>query len=152
MNGKSLILHVEDDPNDVLLVDLAFRRAGAPFSLRVLPDGEQAIDYLADTQPSDSRSRNPVPTLLLLDVKLPRRSGLEVLAWLRGRDDLRRIPVVMLTSSNQPSDVNRAYDLGANSYLVKPSALEELAEMMRKISHYWLEMNVNPSIPGEEIE
>jgi CheY-like chemotaxis protein len=146
MNGKPIILHVEDDPNDVLLVELAFKKAALSCVLNVVNDGEEAIQYLSATEANGNGQRNPVPTLLLLDVKLPRRSGLEVLAWIRGRDDLRRVPVVMLTSSNQPSDVNRAYDLGVNSYLVKPSALDELVEMVKKLSVYWLEMNVKPVV------
>jgi CheY-like chemotaxis protein len=146
MNGKPIILHVEDDPNDVLLVELAFKKAALSCVLNVVNDGEEAIQYLSATEANDDGQRNPVPTLLLLDVKLPRRSGMEVLAWIRGRDDLRRVPVVMLTSSNQPSDVNRAYDLGVNSYLVKPSALDELVQMVKKLSAYWLEMNVKPVV------
>jgi CheY-like chemotaxis protein len=146
MNGKPVILHVEDDPNDVLLVELAFKKIGSPCALHVIADGEQAIEYLSAVQPNGETRTNSLPALLLLDVKLPRRSGLEVLAWLRGQDDLRRIPVVMLTSSNQPSDVKRAYDLGVNSYLVKPSALDELVDMVKKLCGYWLEMNVKPNL------
>jgi CheY-like chemotaxis protein len=151
MNGKHLILHVEDDPNDVLLVELAFKKIGPSAGLQVVNNGEEAIKYLAGAEVNGGGQKNPVPSLVLLDVKLPRCSGLEVLSWLRGRDDLRRIPVVMLTSSNQPSDVNRAYDLGANSYLVKPSALDDLVEMLRKVTVYWLDMNVKPSVQGDDV-
>jgi CheY-like chemotaxis protein len=151
MNDKPVILHVEDDPNDVLLVDLAFRKAGLPVSLIVVHDGDQAIDYLSGQGAYWDRSVHPLPAVVLLDLKLPRRSGLEVLAWLRGREDLRRMLVVMLTSSNQPTDVNRAYDLGANSYLVKPSALEQLINMLRQFSIYWLETNVRPLLQVDEL-
>src|SRR6267378_6007218 len=106
MNGKLAILHVEDDPNDVLLVDLAFHKTGAPISLTVVNDGDQAIDYLSGQGIYRDRLTYPLPAIVLLDLKLPRRSGLEVLAWVRSREDLRRMPVVMLTSSNQPSDFN----------------------------------------------
>jgi len=149
MNSKSVILHVEDDPNDVLLVGLAFRKAGLGVNLQVVNDGEQAVQYLAGEGGYADRHAFPVPALVLLDVKLPRRSGLEVLGWVRGREELRRLPIVMLTSSNQAADVNRAYDLMANSYLVKPSALEELVEVIKKITGYWLELNVKPVI-GED--
>ena len=150
MNGTPVILHVEDDLNDVLLVGLAFKKAASPGALQVVQDGEQAIEYLSGTGPYRDRQTFPVPSAVLLDIKLPRRSGMEVLSWLRDHDELRRIPVIMLTSSNQPSDVNRAYDLGVNSYLVKPSALDELVEVIRKLSAYWLEMNTQP-ILGEEL-
>ena len=151
MNEKIAILHVEDDPNDVLLVDLAFRKAGPAISLTVVHDGDQAIDYLSGRGIYRDRLVYPLPAILLLDIKLPRRSGLEVLAWIRSREDLRRLPVVMLTSSNQPSDVNRAYDLGVNSYLVKPSALEQLVAMLRQFSSYWLETNARPSLQPDEV-
>src|SRR5881394_467071 len=137
MNSKSVILHVEDDPNDVMLVGLAFRKAGLTVNLQVVNDGEQAVQYLSGQGAYADRHAFPVPALVLMDVKLPRRSGLEVLGWVRGREELRRTPVVMLTSSNQRADVNRAYDLMANSYLVKPSALEELVELIKKITNYW---------------
>lgn len=146
MSGKPVILHVEDDPNDVLLVGLAFRKSGAGVALHVVNDGEQAVQYLAGESIYADRQANPFPALLLLDLKLPRRSGLEVLSWVRGQDDLRRLPIVILTSSNQRSDVNRAYDLGINSYLVKPSALDELVVMIKTLTGYWLEMNVNPAL------
>ena len=150
MNSKSVILHVEDDPNDVMLVGLAFRKAGLTVNLQVVNDGEQAVQYLSGQGAYGNRQTFPVPALVLMDVKLPRRSGLEVLGWVRGREELRRIPVVMLTSSNQRADVNRAYDLMANSYLVKPSALEELVELIKKITNYWLELNVKPAIGGND--
>ena len=150
MNSKTVILHVEDDPNDVVLVGLAFRKAGLGVNLQVVNDGEQAVQYLSGKGPYGDRHAFPIPALVLLDVKLPRRSGLEVLSWVRGCEELRRLPVVMLTSSNQAGDVNRAYDLMANSYLVKPSALEELVELVKKITGYWLELNVKPLI-GEDV-
>jgi len=144
MNGKAVILHVEDDPNDVVLVGMAFRKSGAPVTLQVVNDGEQAVRYLSAEGPYSNRKTFPRPSLVLLDLKLPRRSGLEVLSWVRSREDLRRLPIVMLTSSSQPNDVNRAYDLMANSYLVKPSGLDDLTELVKKVSHYWLEMNIKP--------
>src|SRR5207248_2152193 len=138
------------DPNDVLLVGLAFRKAGIGVNLQVVNDGEQAVQYLSGEGAYGDRHAFPIPGLVLLDVKLPRRSGLEVLSWVRGREELRRLPIVMLTSSNQSGDVNRAYDLTANSYVVKPSALEDLVESVKKIIGYWLELNVKPEIGEEE--
>ena len=90
------------------------------------------------------REAHPLPTIILLDLKLPRRSGHEVLAWLRARPDLPRIPVVILTSSGESADVRRAYELGANSYLVKPVAFEGLMEMVRTLGVYWMLLNEFP--------
>jgi|SRR6266850_6367190 len=146
MSEKIVILHAEDDPNDVLLVSLAFRKAAIPALLRAVNDGEQAVQYLSGEGPFADRAAHPLPSILLLDLKLPRRSGFEVLSWVRSREDLRRLPIVMLSSSAQPDDVNRAYDLGANSYVVKPSLLEDLVAMAKKLSAYWIEFNVKPAV------
>src|SRR5436190_4286477 len=104
------ILLVEDEPNDVFLIERAFRKCDFHNILSTVGDGEQAIAYLEGAREFADRQKYPVPSIMLLDLKLPKRTGLEVLAWLRGRDDsLRRLPVVVLTSSKQSSDVNRAY-------------------------------------------
>ena len=87
-----------------------------------------------------------MPVLILLDLKLPRRSGLEVLEWLRQQPGLKRIPVVVLTSSRQSKDVDRAYDLGANSYLVKPVEFNALLDMMKQVGLYWLMVNEKPNM------
>ncbi len=146
MNKNKVILHVEDDPNDVVLVELAFRKVSASSLLKVVNDGEQAVGYLSGEGIYANREENPFPALMLLDMKLPRKTGLEVLAWLRSQTQpqLRYLPVIILTSSNQPHDITGAYDLGVNSYLVKPGDLGLLAEMVRTISQYWLEFNVKP--------
>ena len=138
------ILLAEDDPNDVLLLRRAFRGAGLPEPELVVSDGEEAIAYLEGTGSFADRERYPLPALLLLDLKLPRRSGLEVLEWVRRHAGLSRLPVVILTSSRQPADVDRAYDLRANSYLVKPASLEALREMVSALDLYWLRMNESP--------
>ena len=150
MSDKTIILHAEDDPNDVMLVGLAFRKAGISAALRVVSDGEQVIEYLSGQGPYSDRHAHPLPALLLLDLKLPRRSGLEVLTWIRNRDELRRLPVVMLTSSGQATDVNRAYDIGVNSFVVKPSVLDELITMARQIAGYWLDLNTKPALTPPE--
>jgi CheY-like chemotaxis protein len=139
------ILHVEDDPNDVLLLERAFRKANVATLLQVVSDGDEAVSYLSGENTYASRSRYPVPALVLLDLKLPRKSGLEVLAWMRGQPLLKRLPVVMLTSSRHPLDINRAYDLGANSYLVKPVGFDALVTMVKQLHEYWLSLNEKPS-------
>jgi CheY-like chemotaxis protein len=147
-NGTT-ILHVEDDPNDVLLIARAFRKAEIPASIQVVNDGEQAVNYLSGNNSFSSREQFPLPSLVLLDLKLPRKSGIEVLAWIRAQAGLKRIPVVMLTSSNQPMDINRAYDLGANAYLVKPVNFDNLVEMLKTLDSFWLRVNQRPTSARE---
>src|SRR6478672_7723674 len=132
-NGR-IILHVEDEQNDVLLIARAFRKAETSAQIQVVNDGEQAVNYLNGSSPQQA----PVPSLVLLDLKLPRKSGLEVLEWIRSQPGLKRIPVVMLTSSRQPIDINRAYDLGVNAYLVKPVNFDELVGMLKSLDSFWM--------------
>jgi CheY-like chemotaxis protein len=141
VNLASTILLVEDNPDDILLIRRAFRKAGAFDSLEVVEDGEQAVAYLGGT--GDYAARE-LPAVVLLDLKLPRRSGIEVLEWLRSQPGLRRIPVVVLTGSGERSDVNRAFDAGANSYLVKPVQFDALIDVMKLLNVYWLLLNQRP--------
>jgi CheY-like chemotaxis protein len=135
---ENRILHVEDNADDVLLVKMAFRRANVGAALEVASDGDKAIKYL-ETCP-----HGMLPLCVLLDVKLPSLSGLEVLIWIRKNQSTRRLPVIMLTSSLLPGDVNQAYDLGANSYLIKPPNLESLVELAKTIDLYWVRTNTRP--------
>ena len=144
--AERLILLVEDDPADVRLIQRAFEKTDVGARITRLPNGDDAVAYLAGHAPFDNRNNYPLPALLLLDIKLPRRSGFEVLSWLRSRKDgLQRIPVVMLTSSRHSVDVNRAYDLGANSYLTKPDTNEQLTKMLATFDQYWMSYNEHPS-------
>jgi len=135
---QKLILSVEDNPDDVLILKRAFQKANTSAHLEFLADGDQAIEYLAKL------SQKPCPSLLLLDLKLPRKSGLEVLSWMRSQPDLKRLPVVMLSSSNQPEEINSAYDLGANSYLVKPGSMDEFVQLAKAVETYWVQSNTGP--------
>ena len=141
------ILLVEDNPDDVLLLKRAFKKAGLPHALQIASHGEEAVDYLAGDGRYADRDKHPFPALMLLDLQLPRRSGHEVLEWLRAQDDLRRLPVVVLTSSREPTDINRAYDLGANSYLVKPVSFDALLEMVQVLERYWIALAERPEAP-----
>lgn len=136
---ENKILHVEDNPDDVMLMNLAFSRAGVAAKLHVVNDGDEAIAALANNAVSGG-----APACVLLDVKLPRVSGLEVLAWIRQQPNLKRLPVILLTSSSQTTDINRAYDLGANSFLVKPPDLDSLTQLVKTVAHYWVQTNVRP--------
>jgi CheY-like chemotaxis protein len=127
------ILHVEDDPNDTLLLEHACKKAGVIFDLQAVSDGDQAIAYLRGVNDFSDRNKHPLPKLILLDLKMPRLSGFDVLSWLRSEEGLRAVPVVVLTSSNHDADVKRAYALGAKSYLVKPVGFEALVELVKTL-------------------
>ena len=146
MPKQLTLLHVEDDPNDTLLLQRACRKAGLVLSVQSANDGDKAVAYLSGTDEFSQRQTFPLPDLVLLDLKLPRKSGLEVLSWMRAQPKLRRIVVCVFTSSNHHEDVNNAYDLGANSYLVKPVGFEALVEMIRAINDYWLRVNELPTL------
>lgn len=140
------VLLVEDDENDVVFVQRAFKHAGILNPLHVARNGDEAVDYLQGTGNFADRERFPLPVFMLLDLKMPRRSGLEVLEWVKERSGLKRIPIVVLTSSKNDADVNRAYELGANSYLVKPVSFEGLIELVKSLQLYWLVLNERPAI------
>ena len=146
MNGlhNSTILLVEDDPADVFRIQRAFHKADLNTPLQVVIDGEQAIYYLSGQESYQDRECYPLPVLVLLDLKLPRRSGLDVLQWLRQESEVKYLPVVVLTSSEQQIDIDRAYAAGANSYLAKPPSPPALLEMVRAIGLYWLLFNRPP--------
>jgi CheY-like chemotaxis protein len=147
MNANAFpILLVEDSPDDALLIQRAFRKANMANPVQLVRDGEEAVAYLSGAPPWDDRARFPLPVFMLLDLKLPRRSGLEVLAWVRQESTVKRLPVVVLTSSRESVDVNRAYDLGVNSYLTKPVGFEALLEMVKSVNLYWLVLNEYPEM------
>jgi CheY-like chemotaxis protein len=141
------VLLVEDNRDDALLIRRAFRKAGLAAPAHV-EDGEAAVAYLVHAGADEDGAPGLLPGLVLLDLKLPRKSGLDVLAWLRVQDTLRRLPVVVLTSSRAAPDVRRAYDLGANSYLVKPVGFEALLQLVETLGLYWLTLNEPPDIGG----
>ncbi|WP_414586558.1 response regulator [Scytonema sp. PCC 10023] len=147
MTAAHTILLVEDDPNDILLTQRAFRKANLTNAvLQTVTDGDTAVAYLSGEGEYADRDRYPLPVVVLLDLKLPRRSGHEILAWLRQQAELKRLLVVILTSSNHRSDINQAYDLGANSYLLKPVGLTALVEVVQALNLYWILLNQKPEI------
>lgn len=144
--GKPILL-VEDDQNDAFFLQYAFEAAGIENPLQVVVDGQQAINYLSGKGPYADRRRFALPCLVLLDLKLPVRMGTEVLRWIREQPLLSSLLVVVLTSSSNNSDVDSAYECGAQSYLVKPLSLEKRLEMARAIKNYWLDLNEFPTLP-----
>lgn len=132
------ILHVDDDENDRMLLEIAHRRAKLPANLIGVGDGEQAIAYLDGRSPYSDRRSCPIPDLVLLDLKLPLKSGFEVLEWIRGQDALRNLRVIILSSSHYETDRTRAFMIGANFYLVKPVSVEEMIGMAKQLHANWL--------------
>ncbi len=135
-----IILMADDDADDRLLAKDAFDECGLPGEIRFVEDGEDLLEYLLHrgkyTQPGSS----PVPNLILLDLNMPKKDGREALREIKSNPELRKIPVIVLTTSKADSDISRIYDLGANSFITKPVAFESLVKVMRVLGHYWCEI------------
>jgi CheY-like chemotaxis protein len=140
------ILLVEDNASDVALLKRGFDKAGVLNPIVRLKDGNDALAYLAGVGPYADRNEFPLPALILLDLKMPGMTGLQLLQWMRGQRDVRRIPVVVLTSSEDRMTVNAAYDAGANSYLLKPGDPSEIGNLVEAIQTYWIELNHSPQL------
>jgi CheY-like chemotaxis protein len=125
-----------------MLMKMACQRTGIPHSLQVVTDGDTAVDYMAGAGPYADRLAHPLPDLIFLDIRLPKRDGHEVLEWIRARPEFKLLPVVMLTNSAHPEDVDRAYKLGVTSYLRKIASPAEFGQAVRVILKYWLELNI----------
>src|SRR5688572_5499305 len=148
---KFTILVVEDDPNDVYLLKRAFEAAQITDPITVLNDGAEAIAYLSNASNFQDRENSPYPGLIILDLKMPRKSGMEVLIWLKNHPELFVIPVIVFTSSSQTIDIKLSYGHGANSYIVKPSGLEALKKLVKTIYDYWnVCQRLPPVEPGSE--
>ena len=147
MRDSSAILLVEDDEADILLLRRAFRNARIANPLIEVRDGQAAIQYLSGEGDYTDRTLYPIPFLILLDLRLPKLSGFEVIAWLRDQPQLAHLIVVVLTASDHVSDVSKARELGANSYLVKPGNFEELVQMVKRIKGRWLLVDRLPEGP-----
>lgn len=141
MPHRRAILVADDSAEDSMILKRAFEKAGTRVPLLFVRDGEELIGYLSGAEGFTDRTTHPVPRLLLLDLKMPKVNGFEVLRWLQNQPELRRMVVTVLSSSDQRRDVNLAYDLGANSYVVKPSSITGYSEIVAKLREYWLELN-----------
>jgi two-component system, response regulator len=144
MIAKTILL-IEDNQDDEELALLAFDHSRIANEIVVVRDGQEALDYLFGTPVNDGRDAHVLPQLILLDLKLPKVSGLDVLKRLRADPRTRRLPVVILTSSREDEDVLRSYDLGANSYVRKPVEFAQFAEAIKQLQMYWLVLNESPA-------
>jgi CheY-like chemotaxis protein len=131
------VLLVEDDLNDIFLVKRAFKLARLQNPLQVVTDGQEAINYLRGVGKYADRDVHPLPKLIVMDIKMPRKTGFDVLEWVKSNGPLRRIPIVIVSSSDRAQDVNRAYELGANAYMVKPVDFRAVEHLFQSITHYW---------------
>ncbi len=145
--GDYTIFIVEDEPDEAILLQQAFKKANLKNPIQVFRDGQEVIDYLSKRGNNSRKAfSDAAPTLMLLDLKMPRKTGFEVLEWLRHQSELKRLIVVVMANSLHRSDVNRAYDLGCNSYLAKPTTPEQFVEAVILIFRYWLALNINPDL------
>jgi len=141
------ILLVEDDADDVFFISDALRRSGIELPLNVVNDGQAAVDFLRETAERATHAEDLRPGLVLLDLNLPRKTGLEVLRWIRQESVWKTLIVIILTSSTSESDIEQAYSLGANSYIIKPSDATKLRELGQLLKQYWLGWNQPPPLP-----
>ena len=139
MRETEIILVAEDDPVDAFLLQRAFGKAGVSQRVQFVVDGQQAIDYLRGAPPFHNRARYPFPVLLILDLKLPRLSGLDVLTWLCRQPQLNRLHTVVLSGSPNPEDIERAYAFGADYCMLKPTGEAKLVEAARHLKRHWLD-------------
>ncbi len=143
------LLLVEDDPNDAFFMKTALEAVGVANPVRIIEDGRDALAYMSGGGRYSDRAEYPLPCLVLLDLKLPHVMGLEVLGWLRKRPEFASTIVIILTSSANPADIDAAYRLGANSYLVKPGSFDDLKVMARSIKDFWLMHNRLASVGSD---
>jgi CheY-like chemotaxis protein len=151
MNTERTILLADDSEDDVLLLELSFKKAGLVNPFVRVKNGAEAIAYLRGDPPFDDRDKYPKPTILLLDLKMPVKDGFEVLKWLRSKYRNRGLLVVVLSRLEEIKSINRAYELGANSYLAKPADAKELQNLIKTFHGYWIKTNKHPKYPGETI-
>lgn len=131
------ILIVEDIESDIRLFQIALKRNGVTGPIQFVLDGQQAMDYLQGLPPYDDRQKCPFPHIIYMDLKMPRVNGFQLLRWIKNHKECSVVPLIVFTASSQDADIKEAYHLGANAYLVKPTNLNELIEMIRRSVQFW---------------
>lgn len=136
-SGPFTILVVEDNAEEVIILQRAFKKTGMDIAVQFVVNGEEAIDYLSGAEQFRDRASYPEPDLVIMDLKMPRKGGFEVLEWFRNLQEGALIPIIVLTASNRDSDVLRAYSLGASSYFIKPTSFDEFRSLIKVVYDYW---------------
>jgi CheY-like chemotaxis protein len=149
MNKVFPLLLAEDEENDVFFLEHAFQKAQIANPLHIVRDGQEAIEYLAGTGKFSDRVQHPLPGLLILDLKMPRKTGLEVLRWLQVQPVLSRLPTIVWSTSVNLNDIDKAYQYGANAFIAKPASMEATTELARLIKGFWLTFNEPPVLHRE---
>lgn len=139
-----LALYAEDDENDAELMRRTFLRAGMENELRIVPNVNEAIHYLSGNGIFADREKFPTPLMLLTDLKMPGKSGFQLMRWVRDHPEFKRMPIVVLTSSRHDPDIQRAYATGANSFLIKPPTVQKLTALLENLNSYWLHLDEIP--------
>lgn len=147
-----VILLVEDNEDHALLIQHGFKQAKLVNPFHRVANGEEAIAYLKGDGKYANRDEFPLPSLILLDLKMPRKNGFEVLQWIRQNSTMKALRVVVLTTSDEIRDVNRAYELGANSFLVKPVNFADFIHLVQAVNGYWMWMSRAPEVSRPEIK
>ena len=146
MHYKCTILIVDDDENDIFFAKRAFTEINVHCTFQVLKNGQEAVDYLSGYGPYADRQKFPLPMMILMDLKMPVMDGFQVLEWLRQRPGIKVIPTLVFSSSDIPSDITRAYELGANSFMTKSVTYDGLLLKLQTLSQYWLEHCKHPNV------
>ncbi|MDF1851024.1 MAG: response regulator [Verrucomicrobiales bacterium] len=137
---RCVLMMADDDPDDREFVREAFDECGFEGDFRYVEDGADLVDYLTHSGRFEEREEVPVPDLILLDLNMPRMDGKEALAFIKSREELRRIPIVVLSTSDSEEDIRKTYDLGVNSFVTKPSSFDEIVKMAQGLHRYWFEI------------
>ena len=145
-NTRPLLLIVEDSEDDIFFIERIFKQLGARCDLRFARDGREAVDYLAAQGKFADREKYPVPTIILMDLKMPRMNGFEVLEWMQAQPEIKLIPTIVVTSSTLQEDVTRAYRLGANAVMNKPVDKDSLLQMLKSFHIYWTDFVEMPEV------
>jgi CheY-like chemotaxis protein len=138
MNALPMVLAAEDEETDALILRLAFEKAGVTNPLIIVRDGQEVINYLTGNSPRQEPTAHPMPALLTLDLKMPRMNGFDVLAWLRTRSEFKYLPAVVISSSSDEADIEKARSLGARDYFVKPHYIGDFIAIMHTLQRRWL--------------
>jgi CheY-like chemotaxis protein len=145
-SNRPPILVAEDSEDDLMILRLAWQKSGLGYPMQVAKNGAEAIEYLKGEGRFADRGAFSLPRLLLLDLNMPRTNGFEVLSWIRSKPGLKRSWVMVLSSSRDPKDIDRAYDLGANAYVVKPGHFDELVTFLRGLEGWWMKVSQSPNL------